>query len=81
MRVKIGHTRGDFQVDLANPDSIRSLYKAIGPVDAMVATAGRAAFADLAKLTDEDFAFNLSHKLIGQVKRPWSCRGAFASMR
>jgi nucleoside-diphosphate-sugar epimerase len=38
--VKVGNTSGDFQVDLANPDSIRSLDKAIGPVDAMVSMAG-----------------------------------------
>ena len=65
--IKVGNTSGDFQVDLANPDSIRSLYQAMGPVDAVVSTAGRAAFADLAKLTDEDFAFSLSHKLMGQI--------------
>jgi uncharacterized protein YbjT (DUF2867 family) len=38
--VKVGNKGGDLQVDLANPDSIRSLDKAIGPVDAMVSMAG-----------------------------------------
>lgn len=65
--VRVGNKSGDFQVDLANPDSIRSLCQAVGPVDAVVSTAGRAAFADLTKLTDEDFAFSLSHKLMGQI--------------
>ena len=70
--IKVGNKGGDFQVDLANPDSIRSLYQAMGPVDAVVSTAGRAAFADLAKLTDEDFAFSLSHKLMGQINLVWN---------
>ena len=65
--IKVGNKSGDFQVDLANPDSIQALYKAIGPLDAVVSTAGQAKFADLAQLTDEDFHFSLFHKLMGQV--------------
>ncbi|MEX5213445.1 MAG: short chain dehydrogenase [Nitrospiraceae bacterium] len=65
--ITVGNKSGDVQVDLANSESIRTLYRAIGSVDAVVSTAGRAVFGDLAKLTDEDFAFSLSHKLMGQV--------------
>ncbi len=53
--------------DLAQPDSIRALYQAIGQVDAVVCAAGDAKFAPLEKLSDSDFQFSLSSKLMGQV--------------
>lgn len=55
------------QVDISNPASIRALYARVGRVDAVVSTAGPAAFKPLAELTDADFAFSLSNKLMGQV--------------
>ena len=55
------------QVDISNPASIRSLYARVGRVDAVVSTAGPAAFKPLAELSDADFAFSLSNKLMGQV--------------
>ena len=55
------------KVDLADPGSIRALYKRVGRVDAVVSAAGEARFAPLATLTDDDFAFSISSKLMGQV--------------
>jgi NAD(P)-dependent dehydrogenase (short-subunit alcohol dehydrogenase family) len=55
------------QVDIADPASIRALYKRIGRLDAVVSAAGEARFAPLATLTDEDFAFSIRSKLMGQV--------------
>ena len=55
------------QVDLADPESIRALYKRIGKVDAVVSAAGEARFSPFASLTDDDFAFSLKSKLMGQV--------------
>ncbi len=54
-------------VDLADPTSIRALYRAVGKVDAVVCAAGLAKFAPLAQLSDEDFRFCLDNKLMGQV--------------
>ena len=54
-------------VDLAQPDSIRALYRAVGPVDAVVCAAGQARFAPLVELSDDDFQFSLANKLMGQV--------------
>jgi len=54
-------------VDIADPDSIEALYHRVGTVDAVVCAAGDAAFKPLAALTDEDFAFSLANKLMGQV--------------
>ena len=54
-------------VDLAEPESIRSMYRAAGRVDAVVCAAGLAKFAPLAELSDADFRFCLDNKLMGQV--------------
>jgi NAD(P)-dependent dehydrogenase (short-subunit alcohol dehydrogenase family) len=55
------------QVDIANPDSVRQLFSRVGTVDAIIGAAGSAAFKPLSDLTDEDCAFSLSSKLMGQV--------------
>ncbi len=55
------------QVDLADASSIRALFKRVGKIDAVVSVAGEAAWKPLAQLTDEDFAFSLGSKLMGQV--------------
>jgi NAD(P)-dependent dehydrogenase (short-subunit alcohol dehydrogenase family) len=53
--------------DIADPESIRAMYRTVGRVDAVVGVAGEAAFGELAKLTDADFQLGLSSKLMGQV--------------
>lgn len=54
-------------VDITDPASIKALYRAVGPVDAVVSVAGGAAWKPLADLTDDDFAMSLGNKLMGQV--------------
>ncbi|MBY5991318.1 short chain dehydrogenase [Ferrimonas balearica] len=65
--ITAGHRDGDHQVDLANPESIRALFEAVGPVDAIISTAGQAAFAPFAQHSDDDFQLALNNKLMGQV--------------
>jgi NAD(P)-dependent dehydrogenase (short-subunit alcohol dehydrogenase family) len=65
--VTAGRRSGALTVDIVSPDSIRQLYAAAGPVDAVVCCAGQARFRPLADLTDEDFEFCLHNKLMGQV--------------
>lgn len=65
--VGASHRSGEPTVDLADPGTIRALYDRVGEVDAVVCAAGNARFRPLAELTDEDFAFSLGHKLMGQV--------------
>lgn len=55
------------QVDISDPTSLRALFERVGRVDAIVSAAGNAAWKPLAELTDEDFAFSLANKLMGQV--------------
>ena len=54
-------------VDLAEPASIRDMYRSTGKVDAVLCAAGLAKFAPLAQLSDADFRFCLDNKLMGQV--------------
>ena len=54
-------------VDIADPSSLRELFKRVGRVDAIISAAGNAAWKPLAELNDQDFAFSLSNKLMGQV--------------
>ncbi len=55
------------RVDIEDPASIRALYQRVGRVDAVISAAGGAAWKPLAELTDQDFAFSLGNKLMGQV--------------
>ena len=65
--VPVGHKTGAFHVDLASPDSITALFKAIGTCDAVVSTAGIAKFAGLDELTYDDYFIGLKNKLMGQA--------------
>jgi NAD(P)-dependent dehydrogenase (short-subunit alcohol dehydrogenase family) len=65
--VRASRRTADEQVDIGNPSSIQALFRRIGRVDAIVSAAGNAAFKPLADLGDEDFAFSLGNKLMGQV--------------
>jgi NAD(P)-dependent dehydrogenase (short-subunit alcohol dehydrogenase family) len=65
--IRASHSRSALTVDLADPASIKRLYARVGPVDAVVSAAGRAAFRPLLALSDADFAVGLTNKLMGQV--------------
>ena len=65
--VQANHSGGDVQVDLGSPDSVKAMFEAVGPVDAIISTAGVANFAGLNELTDADFELALQNKLMGQV--------------
>jgi NAD(P)-dependent dehydrogenase (short-subunit alcohol dehydrogenase family) len=65
--VSVGHNSGDLRVDIASAGSIKSLFDSLGPVDAVVSTAGAAAFKSFEELTDADYALGLANKLMGQV--------------
>jgi NAD(P)-dependent dehydrogenase (short-subunit alcohol dehydrogenase family) len=65
--VAASRSKAKITVDLADPDSIRTMLASVGTVDAIVSAAGPAKFAPLANLTDADFQFCLENKLMGQV--------------
>jgi|ERR1700722_322765 NAD(P)-dependent dehydrogenase (short-subunit alcohol dehydrogenase family) len=65
--VRVGRTRGDFQVDIAIRKSIASLYEQLGDVDAIVSTVGDVHFGPLEEFTPEYFDVGIRSKLMGQV--------------
>lgn len=65
--VRVGHSSGDHQVDLADRASIQALYGDVGQVDAVVCAAGVAEFGTLQALDDDGYASSLANKLMGQV--------------
>lgn len=62
-----GRKSGVVTVDLASPDSIRAMFQSVGKFDAIVCAAGQAKFGSLDDLTDADYLFSFSNKLMGQA--------------
>lgn len=58
---------GEHRVDLRKPASVEALLASVGPVDAIVSTAGAAAYKPLAELTAADFQASFDDKLMGQI--------------
>jgi len=54
-------------VDFTNPAAIDEFYANIGQVDAIITTAGDAAFVSLYKLNDAQIELTLQSKLMGQI--------------
>jgi NAD(P)-dependent dehydrogenase (short-subunit alcohol dehydrogenase family) len=65
--VLASRSKSQERVDLADPASIRALFERVGKIDAVVSVAGEAAYKPLAQLTDQDFAFSVGSKLMGQI--------------
>jgi NAD(P)-dependent dehydrogenase (short-subunit alcohol dehydrogenase family) len=62
-----GRTSGDVSVDLASADSIERMYRALPPLDAVVAVAASGPLDDFATLTEAQLHENMKGKLYGQV--------------
>ena len=54
-------------VDISDKASIAAMYRQAGALDAVICVGGAAKFAPLDALADEDFAFSLANKLMGQI--------------
>jgi NAD(P)-dependent dehydrogenase (short-subunit alcohol dehydrogenase family) len=60
--------QGDVKVDIEDPRSIEALFRRVKDVDAVVSCAGNARFVPLLQLSDDDIAYSLKSKLLGQVE-------------
>lgn len=65
--IPVGRSSGDYQVDMTDFASVKSLFDRVGPVDAVVSAAGGAHFGLLADATPEQMFVGLKDKLMGQV--------------
>jgi len=65
--VRVNRNSGDFQVDIADPESIDRLFGQLGAFDALVNTAGNVHFGPFEQFTAAQFDVGLRDKLMGQV--------------
>jgi NAD(P)-dependent dehydrogenase (short-subunit alcohol dehydrogenase family) len=65
--ISAGRSSGDERVNIADPGSIRELYKRVGKVGAVACAAGSVHFGALADMTPELYDIGLRDKLMGQV--------------
>ncbi len=65
--ITAGRSSGDVQVDMSDRISVDKMYAHVGPVDAVVVTAGEVHFAELVDQTSETFLLGLQNKVMGQI--------------
>lgn len=65
--VTVSRSSGEHRADITDAASLDAVLKSIGPFQALVSAAGGAAMKPVTELTDEDLAFSLGYKLMGQV--------------
>ena len=65
--ITVGKTSGQYQVDIADPASIRNLFEKIGKFDALVSATGDVAFAPLSALNQDQWDASYKSKFMGQV--------------
>jgi NAD(P)-dependent dehydrogenase (short-subunit alcohol dehydrogenase family) len=67
--IRVGLRSGDLQADYTDEASVRALFEATGPFDALVAAAGGdGVFKSYAELTDEDYIYGYARKVLGQQR-------------
>ena len=63
--------KGDVQVDLSKPDSIKAMYQSVKDVDAVISAAGEASFGSIDSLTDEDINLGVNRRsILTHYRRP-----------
>jgi len=62
-----GRNSGDVNVDITDSSSIKSMFEAVGNVDAVVSIAGEAKWAKFDEMAEQDFYVGIKSKLMGQV--------------
>ena len=65
--ISVNRSSGDIRVDIEDIDSIRSMYRETGPVDAVVSAVGHGHFGAVHEMTTEQFMKGINHKLLPQV--------------
>lgn len=65
--IKVGRSSGDYRADIQDKQSLEDLFGQAGPFDAVANASGAVRSGNLSTLTDEDFAFSIGNKLMGQV--------------
>ncbi len=65
--IRAGRGTADVTLDITDAKSIRSAFRSVGKIDAVVSAAGHVKFAPFAEMDAGDYEIGLSNKLMGQV--------------
>lgn len=65
--IEVSRSAGNFRADIQDKESLERLFKQIGSFDAVVNASGSVVFKPIAELSDEDFAFSINNKMMGQI--------------
>lgn len=65
--VTVGHSSGDLQTDITEPDEIKKLFDQVGNIDAVIVTSGSVPMKPLDQLTNSDFMEGVKDKMMGQI--------------
>lgn len=65
--ISVGKSRGDYQVNIESRESLASLFKKVGPFDALVNASGDVEFAPFTDLSKQKWEKSLQSKLLGQI--------------
>ena len=65
--IRVGRSSGDIQLDISDRQSVDDMYARVGPVDAVVSTAGDVHFGPLEQQTDETLMLGFRQKVMGQI--------------
>ena len=57
----------DVNVDLGDANSIKTMFEAVGKVDAIICSAGNGSFGPFNQLSDADYELALNNALMGQI--------------
>ena len=70
--IRVGRTRGDYQVDITSQESVEALFAQTGDVDAIVSTTGNLHFGPLSTMTDSQFNLVCRTSCWGKFAWRWS---------
>ena len=65
--IRVGRSSGDIKADIEDIESIRSMYREAGKVDAVVSAVGHGHFGAVDQMTTEQFMKGINHKVLPQV--------------
>ena len=65
--VRVGRSQGDIRADMEDLDSIRNMYRQIGPLDAVVSAVGSVHFGPIDEMNQAQFMIGVQRKLLSQI--------------
>jgi len=65
--IRVGKTSGDVQMDIEDIDSICTMYRQVGKVDAVVSAVGHVHFGPVHEMTSDQFMESINGKVLPQV--------------